>query len=108
MARKRQVVRSHEKLAQLENRRAGIIAEISLRERPKLNQLRVKGHSLPMIGKLLGHKVAATTQRYAHLARDAVSAVSDELGLVLQAAIDRKQPQSAKVVKLSGRRRESE
>jgi integrase len=35
-----------------------------------------RGVSLQMIGKLLGHKVPATTQRYAHLARDAVAAVS--------------------------------
>ena len=63
-----------------------------------------KGHSLPMIGQLLGHRVAATTQRYAHLTRDAVSSVSDELGEVLQAAIDRKQP-AANVVKLPRPRR---
>jgi integrase len=34
-----------------------------------------RGVSLHMIGKLLGHKVPATTQRYAHLARDVVQAV---------------------------------
>src|SRR5262249_61373008 len=32
--------------------------------------------SLQMIGKLLGHKVPATTQRYADLAGDAVTAVN--------------------------------
>lgn len=46
-----------------------------------------RGVSLQMIGKLLGHKVPATTQRYAHLARDAVASVNDELGAVMQAAI---------------------
>jgi integrase len=46
-----------------------------------------RGVSLHMIGKLLGHKDPATTQRYAHLARDAVQAVNDELGAVMQAAI---------------------
>ena len=30
------------------------------------------GESLPMIGKLLGHKQIETTARYAHLARDSV------------------------------------
>jgi site-specific recombinase XerC len=40
-----------------------------------------------MIGKLLGHKVTATTQRYAHLARDAVASVNDELGAAMQIAI---------------------
>ena len=29
-----------------------------------------RGVSLQMIGKLLGHRVPATTQRYAHLARE--------------------------------------
>jgi len=64
-----------------------------------------RGVSLQMIGKLLGHKVAATTQRYAHLARDAVAAINDELGAAMQAAIAKGQPKSAKVVKLRGRRR---
>jgi Phage integrase family len=38
-----------------------------------------RGVALQMIGKLLGHRVPATTQRYVHLARDAVAAVNDEL-----------------------------
>ena len=48
-----------------------------------------RGVSLQMIGKLLGHRVAATTQRYAHLARDAVAAVNDELGEAMEAAIEK-------------------
>ena len=64
-----------------------------------------RGVSLQMIGKLLGHKVAATTQRYAHLARDAVAAVNDELGAAMQAAITRGQPKTASVVKLKRPRR---
>ena len=48
-----------------------------------------RGVSLHMIGKLLGHKVPATTQRYAHLARDAVASVNDDLGAAMQAAIAR-------------------
>jgi integrase len=51
-----------------------------------------RGVSLQMIGKLLGHKVAATTQRYAHLTRDAAGAVNDELGAAMLAAIERKAP----------------
>ncbi len=58
-----------------------------------------RGVSLHMIGKLLGHKDPATTQRYAHLARDAVQAVNDELGAAISAAI--KKPRG-KVVKLRG------
>ncbi len=46
-----------------------------------------RGVSLQMIGKLLGHQVAATTQRYAHLAADAAAGVNDELGDVMDAAI---------------------
>ena len=61
-----------------------------------------RGVSLQMIGKLLGHKVVATTQRYAHLARDAAQSVNDELGAAMQAAIAKKP--SAKVVKLPRRR----
>ena len=64
-----------------------------------------KGHSLPMIGKLLGHKVAATTQRYAHLARDVVSDVADEIGAAMTAAFEKKSPPPANVVKLRRRKR---
>jgi integrase len=64
-----------------------------------------RGVSLPLIGKLLGHKVPATTQRYAHLARDVVATINDELGAAMQAAIAKKAPPSAKVVKLRRPRR---
>jgi integrase len=64
-----------------------------------------RGVSLLMIGKLLGHRVPATTQRYAHLARDAVSAINDELGAAMQAAIAKGQPKKADVVKLRRPRR---
>jgi integrase len=65
-----------------------------------------RGVSLQMIGKLLGHKVPATTQRYAHLARDAVAAVNDELSAAMQAAIAKGQPKAASVVKLKRRPRQ--
>lgn len=66
-----------------------------------------RGVSLQMIGKLLGHKVPATTQRYAHLARDAAAAVNDELGAAMQAAIaTAAAPQpSGKVVKMHHQRK---
>ena len=64
-----------------------------------------RGVSLQMIGKLLGHRVPATTARYAHLARDAVAAVNDELGAAMQAAIAKKAPPSSKVVNLERRPR---
>jgi integrase len=61
-----------------------------------------RGVSLHMIGKILGHRDPATTQRYAHLARDAVQMVNDELGAAMQAAIAKK-PAPGKVVKLPRR-----
>jgi integrase len=48
-----------------------------------------RGVSLQMIGKLLGHRVAATTQRYAHLGREAAASINDELGAVMTIAIER-------------------
>jgi integrase len=41
------------------------------------------GHSLPIIGALLGHTQAATTQRYAHLFDDALKAATEEAGAVI-------------------------
>jgi integrase len=64
-----------------------------------------RGVSLQMIGKLLGHRVPATTQRDAHLARDAVAAVNDELCAAMREAIERGAPASAGVVKLRRPRR---
>jgi integrase len=46
------------------------------------------GLSLPLIGKLLGHSQAATTQRYAHLANDPVRAASETIGATIKAALD--------------------
>jgi integrase len=62
-----------------------------------------RGVSLQMIGKLLGHKVAATTQRYAHLARDVVADINDQLGAAMTAAIEKPAPR-ANVVKMKRRR----
>ncbi|WP_127145216.1 tyrosine-type recombinase/integrase [Pelagibacterium montanilacus] len=42
-----------------------------------------QGMPLAVIGKLLGHANASTTQRYAHLADDPVTAASDQLGATL-------------------------
>jgi integrase len=65
-----------------------------------------RGISLQMIGKLLGHRVPATTARYAHLARDAVADINNQLGAAITAAIDKRAPAtSASVVKLRHRRR---
>jgi integrase len=48
------------------------------------------GMSLPMIGKLLGHTQASTTQRYAHLAADPVRAASNLIGSEISAAMNGK------------------
>jgi integrase len=68
-----------------------------------------RGVSLQMIGKLLGHRVPATTQRYAHLARDAVAAVNDELGEAMTKAIETRRPKSgATISDLAAARRRKE
>jgi integrase len=45
------------------------------------------GLGLPMIGALLGHKQAATTQRYAHLAADPVRAAAELVGARIAKAL---------------------
>jgi integrase len=65
-----------------------------------------RGVSLVLIGKLLGHRVAATTQRYAHLARDTVATVNDEIAAAMVAAIEKGAgAPAANVVKLKRRRK---
>jgi integrase len=46
------------------------------------------GLGLPIVGKLLGHMQAATTQRYAHLDADPVRLAADKIGASLAAALD--------------------
>lgn len=41
------------------------------------------GMSLPLLGRLLGHTQAATTNRYAHLAQDPVRVAADAIGAEL-------------------------
>jgi integrase len=48
------------------------------------------GMSLPLIGKLLGHSQAATTERYAHLAADLVRAAANEVGGLITAAMGKR------------------
>ena len=45
------------------------------------------GLGLPIIGKLLGHTKAATTQKYAHLDVDPLRRASDHIGARLAAAL---------------------
>lgn len=45
------------------------------------------GHSLPIIGALLGHTQPATTQRYAHLSADPLRAASESVAARIAAAM---------------------
>ena len=45
------------------------------------------GMALPIIGKLLGHTQAATTQRYAHLAADPVKAAAQDVASRISVAM---------------------
>lgn len=47
------------------------------------------GASLPIIGKLLGHNQASTTQRYAHLQIDPLKRAADQIGAVITAGLNR-------------------
>ena len=84
-------------------------AWLLIRARADLNDVRIHdlrhsfasralalGESLPMIGKLLGHRKVQTTARYAHLARDSVNAsaarVAESLRADLSAGTDASRP----------------
>jgi integrase len=49
------------------------------------------GLGLPIIGKLLGHTQASTTQRYAHLDNDPLRRASEQIGGTIAAALEGKQ-----------------
>lgn len=55
------------------------------------------GLSLPVIGKLLGHTQAATTQRYAHLSTDPLQQAADRISAEISAAM---KGETAEVVEL--------
>jgi integrase len=50
------------------------------------------GLSLPVIGRLLGHSQAATTQRYSHLAADPVRQAAERVGSIISAALEGRRP----------------
>jgi integrase len=58
------------------------------------------GLGLPIIGKLLGHTQASTTQRYAHLDADPLRRASETIGSRIAAALDGRHHQP--VVRLKG------
>jgi hypothetical protein len=55
---------------------------------------------LPIIGKMLGHTQAQTTQRYAHLASDPVKAAAVTVAGKIAAAMSGGKDEAAAVVKL--------
>ena len=61
------------------------------------------GLGLPIIGKLLGHTQASTTQRYAHLDADPLRRASEAIGGRIAAALDGRRAET--VVPLKGGRR---
>lgn len=61
------------------------------------------GLSLPVIGALLGHTQASTTQRYAHLADNPLKQASDAIGAKLAAAMSGKA--SGEVIPLHGHKK---
>jgi integrase len=61
------------------------------------------GLGLPIIGKLLGHTQASTTQRYAHLDADPLRRASEAIGGRIAAALDGRRAGS--VIQLKGGRR---
>ena len=46
------------------------------------------GLGLPIVGKLLGHTQASTTQRYAHLDVDPLRRAADAIGNAITIALD--------------------
>jgi integrase len=47
------------------------------------------GYSLPVLGKLLGHSDAATTQRYAHIADSPMKVAADTIAAAIEGAMTR-------------------
>jgi integrase len=45
------------------------------------------GHSLPIIGQLLGHSQPATTARYAHLFDDAIKSATEKAGAIIAGGV---------------------
>lgn len=52
------------------------------------------GVGLPLIGGILGHRQASTTQRYAHLADTPLRAAADFIGAEIAAALESKRQRS--------------
>ncbi len=63
-----------------------------------------EGNSLYLVGKVLGHQQASTTERYAHLGDDPLRAVADRTASTIAAAMNGGDKGGAEVVPLSKRK----
>jgi integrase len=61
------------------------------------------GLGLPIIGKLLGHTQASTTQRYAHLDNDPLRRATESIGSRIAAALDGKRGATVVAMNRAGR-----
>jgi integrase len=59
---------------------------------------------LPIVGKLLGHSQAATTQRYAHVDADPLRRAADTIGATIAAAMEGRAGATVTPIKGGGRR----
>jgi len=62
------------------------------------------GASLYLVGGLLGHRKATTTQRYAHLSADPLRAVNDAVGQRLAAALEGRKAKAPSALRQKARR----
>ena len=62
------------------------------------------GIGLPLVGALLGHRVASTTQRYAHIDASPARRASETIGATIAATLERRP--GAAVVELRGGKRQ--
>lgn len=93
-------------------RAAGITGSAGSKERLRIHDLRHSfasqlvstGHSLELIGALLGHSSVRTTHRYAHLFDDPQRKAVESVGAVIEAASGGKNP-AAEVVVLNPTKR---
>jgi integrase len=90
----------------------GVIREAAGIEDVRIHDLRhsfasvgaAGGLSLPIIGAILGHTQASTTQRYAHLSNDPLRAAATQIGDQIMAAMGGLRPADAKAPGAQGER----
>jgi integrase len=61
------------------------------------------GHSLPLIGALLGHSSVAMTERYAHLENDPLRRATEQVGAIVTAAAGEQPATEPTLIRRRGR-----